>query len=80
MLTLALGMGAATAILNVADEAHPSPLPLLKPQQLVAAYSYDKKTGHYVRSSWRKRPWREWLHPASFGMFQISVKPVDRPL
>ena len=52
MLTLALGIGAATAIFNVADETLLSPLPLPEPQQLVAVYSFDKKTAHYVSSSY----------------------------
>jgi predicted permease len=51
MLTLALGIGAATAIFNVADETLLSPLPLPEPQQLVAVYSFDRKTAHYVSSS-----------------------------
>jgi len=46
MLTLALGIGAATAIFNVADEALLSPLPLSEPQQLVAVYNLNKKTSH----------------------------------
>ena len=48
LLTLALGMGAATAIFNVADEALLSPLPLPQPQQLVAIYNFDKHTSRYV--------------------------------
>jgi predicted permease len=52
MLTLALGIGAATAIFNAADETLLSPLPLPAPQQLVAVYSFDKKTAHYVSSSY----------------------------
>ena len=51
-LTLALGIGAATAIFNAADETLLSPLPLPNPQQLVAVYSFDKKTSHYVSSSY----------------------------
>ena len=51
MLTLALGIGAATAIFNVADETLLSPLPLPEPQQLVAVYSFDKNAGRYVSSS-----------------------------
>ena len=52
LLTLALGLGAVTAIFNVADEALLSPLPLPKPKQLVALYSFDKKTSHYVSTSY----------------------------
>jgi len=52
MLTLALGIGAATAIFNVADETLLSPLPLPEPQQLVAVYSFDKKAARYVSSSY----------------------------
>jgi predicted permease len=52
MLMLALGIGAATAIFNAADETLLSPLPLPAPQQLVAVYSFDKKSSHYVSSSY----------------------------
>lgn len=52
MLTLGLGMGAATAIFNAADEALLSPLPLPAPQQLVAVYSFNTKTSHYLSSSY----------------------------
>jgi len=52
VLTLALGIGAATAIFNATDETLLSPLPLPEPQQLVAVYSFDKKTANYVSSSY----------------------------
>ena len=48
VLTLGLGIGAATAIFNVTDETLFSPLPLPEPQQLVAVYSFDKKTARYL--------------------------------
>jgi len=52
MLTLALGIGAATAIFNAADEALLSPLPLPAPQQLVAVYNFDKADSRYLSSSY----------------------------
>jgi predicted permease len=52
MLTLALGIGVATAIFNVADETLLSPLPLPEPQQLVAVYSFDKKSSDYLSTSY----------------------------
>jgi len=52
VLTLALGIGAATAIFNAIDETLLSPLPLPKPQQLVAVYSFDKKSANYVSTSY----------------------------
>jgi len=51
LLTLALGIGAATAIFNAADETLLSPLPLPQPQQLVAVYNFDKQNSHYVPTS-----------------------------
>ena len=52
LLTLALGIGAATAIFNLADETLLSPLPLPAPQQLVAVYNFDKKNSRYISSSY----------------------------
>jgi len=52
ILTLALGIGATTAIFNAADETLLSPLPLPQPQQLVAVYNFDTKNSRYISSSY----------------------------
>jgi hypothetical protein len=51
MATLALGIGAATAIFNVADETLLSPLPLPEPQQLVAVHNFDKESSRPAASA-----------------------------
>ncbi len=52
ILTLALGIGANTAIFSVIDDALLRPLPVPTPQQIVALYSYDRKTSKYLSSSY----------------------------
>lgn len=53
VVTLALGIGANTAIFNAIDEALLRPLPLPNPEQLVAIYNFNQKTGSYNSSSYR---------------------------
>ncbi len=52
VITLALSIGAATAIFNATDQTLFSPLPLPDPQQLTAVYSFDIKTATYVSTSY----------------------------
>jgi len=78
MLTLALGIGAATAIFNAADEALLSPLPLPAPQQLVAVYSFNKKTSHYISSSYPdfedfSQRCRSFQHLSAYVRFPLNL-------
>lgn len=51
-LTLALGVGANTAILGLLDDVLLRPLPLPEPGRLVALYSFDQKAGRYRSTSY----------------------------
>jgi predicted permease len=52
ILTLALGIGANTAIFSLIDEILLRPFPLPHPEQLAQVYSFDRKTGSFVSGSY----------------------------
>jgi predicted permease len=52
ILTLALGIGANTAIFSLIDEILLRPFPLPHPEQLTQVYSFNRKTGSFVSGSY----------------------------
>ena len=53
ILTLALGIGANTAIFSAIDDALFRPFRLPHPQELAQVYSFDKQSARFVSSSYR---------------------------
>ena len=52
VLTLALGIGANTAIFSVINNALLRPLPLPRPNHLAALFNFNKKTSKYISTSY----------------------------
>jgi predicted permease len=52
VLTLALGIGANTALFNVLDEALLRPLPVSEPARLAAVFNFDRSTAKYISTSY----------------------------
>lgn len=52
ILTLALGIGANTAVFSLIDEVLMRPLPLPDAQRIAAVYTYDKKHASYLSTSY----------------------------
>jgi hypothetical protein len=77
VVTLALAIGANTAIFNVADEALFRPLPLPEAQQLTALYNYNQKTAKYLSSSYPDYlDYRDRAH--SFEQLSAYVRYIAR--
>ena len=51
-ITLALGVGAASAIFSAFDETLWRPLPVNRPGEMVALYNYNPKAGRFLSSSY----------------------------
>ncbi len=51
-VTLALGIGAATAIFSAFDETLWRPLPVGRAEEVVALYNFDSKAGRFLSSSY----------------------------
>lgn len=84
VLTLALGIGANTAIFSFVNAWIMRPLPFSNPDQLVVLFETDKKTGS--RSSVAPADWKDWREKsgvfeelAAVGGGSFNLTGVDEP-
>ncbi len=79
ILTLALGIGANTAIFSTIDEVLFRPPDLPHPERLAQIYSLNRKTSTYVSSSWPdymdfRREARSFQQLAAYVRFPLNVQ------